>query len=103
MFSVSVEQEGFNLLGLFFGNLIYTVRGLRGKRVEWLDTAEATDPFEFLRLYARPTAGFSEWFFPYRLALDIEAWQIAVPALQPRALPYPVLALGAGRGLLPRR
>ncbi len=106
-FSVSVGRavgrEGLNLLGLLFGNLTYTVRGPRGKRVEWQDTAEATDPLEFLRLYATPTTGFSEWFFPYRLALDIGAGPIAVPALQPRTLPYPVLALGAGRGLLPRQ
>jgi len=105
-FSVSVGQavgrEGFNLLGFLFGNLTYTVRGPRGKRVEWQDTGEATDPLEFLRLYANPSTGFSEWFFPYRLTLDIGAWQVAMPELKPRTLPYPVLALGAGRGLLPR-
>ncbi|HEU4740257.1 MAG TPA: alpha/beta fold hydrolase [Meiothermus sp.] len=105
VFSVSlgraVGREGFNLLGFFFNNLTYTVRGPRGNRVEWQDTGEATDPLEFLRLYANPTTGFSEWFFPYRLTLDIGAWEVAVPQLKPRTLPYPVLALGAGRGLLP--
>jgi len=91
-FSVSVGQavgrEGFNLLGFLFGNLTYTVRGPRGKRVEWQDTGEATDPLEFLRLYANPSTGFSEWFFPYRLTLDIGAWQVAMPDLKPRTLPY---------------
>jgi hypothetical protein len=57
---------------------------------------------EFIGMYASPTTGFSEWFFPYRLSLDISAYEVAMPELKPRALPYPVLALGAGRGLLPQ-
>jgi hypothetical protein len=95
-------REGFSLISLFFGNLGYTVRGPRGGRVEWIDTGEATDPLEFLSLYATPQTGFSEWFFPYRLTLDLGAWSLAVPELRPRRLPYGVLALGADRGLLPR-
>ncbi|MCS7193357.1 MAG: lysophospholipase [Meiothermus sp.] len=106
IFSVSagqaVAREGLSLLGLALGRLVYTIRGPRGGRVEWRDTGEATDPLEFVRLYANPITGFSEWFFPYRLALDIAAFEVVLPDLRPRRLPYPVLALGAGRGLLPR-
>jgi len=104
IFAVSLgraqAREGLNLLGLFFNTLSYTVRGPRGKRVEWIDTGEATDPLEFLSLYAHPDTGFSEWFFPYRLTLDISAWKVAMPELKPRTLPFSVLALGAGSGLL---
>lgn len=104
IFAVSVgraeAREGINLLGLFFHSLSFTVRGPRGSRVEWLDTGEATDPLEFLGLYAHPETGFSEWFFPYRLTLDLSAWDVAMPELKPRTLPFPVLALGAGGGLL---
>ncbi len=106
IFAVSLGRsngrEGFNLLGLLLGNPVYTIRGPRGKRVEWRDTGEATDPLEFIALYANPTTGFSEWFFPYRLSLDIAGYQVAIPELRPRPLSYPVLALGAGRGLLPQ-
>ena len=106
IFAVSVGQatgrEGINLLSLFTGSLAYTIRGPRGPRVEWRDNGEPTDPLEFVGLYANPTTGFSEWFFPYRLSLDISAYQVAMPELGPRSLPYPVLALGAGRGLLPK-
>ncbi|RMH54076.1 MAG: alpha/beta fold hydrolase [Deinococcus-Thermus bacterium] len=98
----AVAREGLSLFGLALGRLAYTIRGPRGGRVEWWDTGEATDPLEFVQLYATPTTGFSEWFFPYRLALDIAAFEAAMPGLRPRRLPYPVLALGAGRGLLPR-
>ncbi|RDI96002.1 alpha/beta fold hydrolase [Meiothermus sp. QL-1] len=98
----AVAREGLSLLGLLGGNRVYTIRGPRGRRVEWRDTGEATDPMEFIRLYANPLTGFSEWFFPYRLLLDIAAFEVALPGLRPRPLPYPVLALGAGRGLLPR-
>ncbi len=106
IFAVSVGQatgrEGINLLSLAVGRLVYTIRGPRGGRVEWRDTGEATDPLEFINAYANPVTGFSEWFFPYRLSLDISAYDTAMPELRPRLLPYPVLALGAGRGLLPR-
>ncbi|ADD28924.1 alpha/beta hydrolase [Meiothermus ruber] len=106
IFAVSVGQatgrEGINLLSLAVGSLVYTIRGPRGGRVEWRDTGEATDPLEFISAYANPVTGFSEWFFPYRLLLDIAAYDTAMPELQPRSVPYPVLALGAGRGLLPQ-
>lgn len=106
IFAVSVGQangrEGINLLSLFVGSLAYTIRGPRGGRVEWRDSGEATDPMEFIGLYANPTTGFSEWFFPYRLSLDISAYDVAMPELRPRPVPYRVLALGAGRGLLPQ-
>lgn len=106
IFAVSVGQatgrEGINLLSLVVGSLVYTIRGPRGGRVEWRDSGEATDPLEFITSYANPVTGFSEWFFPYRLSLDISAYDIAMPELKPRSLPYPVLALGAGRGLLPQ-
>jgi len=106
IFAVSVGQaigrEGFNLLSFVVGSLVYTIRGPRGGRVEWRDNGEATDPLEFIALYANPTTGFSEWFFPYRLSLDISAYDVAMPELRPRPLPYPALALGAGRGLLPQ-
>ncbi len=106
IFAVSVGQalgrEGINLLSFFVGSLVYTIRGPRGGRVEWRDSGEATDPLEFISLYANPTTGFSEWFFPYRLSLDISAYDVAMPELRPRSLPYGVLALGAGRGLLPQ-
>lgn len=106
IFAVSVGQaigrEGINLLSLFTGGLAYTIRGPRGPRVEWRDNGEPTDPLEFIGLYANPTTGFSEWFFPYRLSLDISAYPVAMPELRPRSLPYSVLALGAERGLLPK-
>lgn len=106
IFSVSVgraiARESLNLIGLVLGSLAYTVRAPIGKRVEWADTGEPSDPLEFLELYAHPETGFSEWFFPYRLSLDMSAWDIAMPELKPRAVPYTVLALGAGRGLLPK-
>ena len=105
VFAVSVGQangrEGINIAGFLFNTLTYTIRGPRGQRVEWLDNGEPTEPLEFLRLYANRQTGFSEWFFPYRLSLDVGAWAHALPELQARTLPYPVLALGAGRGLLP--
>ncbi|MDX2006625.1 MAG: alpha/beta fold hydrolase [Meiothermus sp.] len=104
-FKVSVGRasgrEGISLVSLILGSPAYTVRGPRGGRVEWLDTGEPTDPLEFLQLYANPVTGFSEWFFPYRLTLDVGNWRWAMPELQPRTTPYPVLSLGAGRGLLP--
>ena len=104
IFAVSVgraeAREGINLVGLFLNTLSFTVRGPRGRRVEWQDTGDATDPIEFLQLYAHPNTGFSEWFFPYRLTLDISAWDVAMPELKPRGLPFSVLALGAGNGLL---
>ncbi len=106
IFAVSVGQavgrEGINLLSLVVGSLVYTIRGPRGGRVEWRDSGEATDPLEFIASYASPTTGFSEWFFPYRLSLDISAYEVAMPELKPRSVPFPVLALGAGRGLLPQ-
>ncbi len=107
VFSASVGRangrEGFNILGFVFGSVSYTVRGPRGGRVEWLDSGEPTDPLEFLQLYASPVTGFSEWYFPYRLTLDLAAWDIAMPELKPRTLSFAILALGAGRGLLPSR
>ncbi|MCX7600786.1 MAG: lysophospholipase [Meiothermus sp.] len=106
IFSVSVGQstgrEGISLFSFVLGSVVYTVRGPRGGRVEWRDSGEATDPLEFISLYANPTTGFSEWFFPYRLSLDISAYEVAMPELRPRSVAYPVLALGAGRGLLPQ-
>ncbi len=106
IFSVSVGQstgrEGISLFSFFVGSVVYTIRGPRGSRVEWRDSGEATDPMEFISSYANPTTGFSEWFFPYRLSLDISAYDVAMPELRPRSLAYPVLALGAGRGLLPQ-
>jgi len=105
VFSVSVgrawAREGLSLLGLLQGRLVLTVRGPRDGLVRWRDTGEATDPRAFLRAYARPETGFSEWYFPYRLLLEIGGYPYVLPGLKPRALPYPVLALGAGRGLFP--
>ena len=102
LFSASVGRawgrEGFSLLRLLQGQLGYALIGPRGRRVEWQDTGEATDPREFLGLYAWPETGFSEWFFPVRLSLDLAAWDLAVPELQPRRLGFAVLGLGAGRG-----
>jgi pimeloyl-ACP methyl ester carboxylesterase len=104
IFAVSVgraqAREAISLISLLLGNPGYAVRGPRVSRVEWLDSGEATDPLEFLSLYATPQSGFSEWFFPYRLSLDLSAWSHALPELKPQSLPYSVLALGAGRGLL---
>ena len=104
-FAVSVGQangrEGLNIAGFLLGSLTYTIRGPRGARVEWIDNNEPTDPLEFLQLYANPSTGFSEWFFPYRLTLDVGNWKWAMPELQPRTLSFPILSLGAGRGLLP--
>jgi pimeloyl-ACP methyl ester carboxylesterase len=106
IFAVSVGQstgrEGISLLSVVVGSVVYTIRGPRGSRVEWRDSGEATDPLEFIASYANPVTGFSEWFFPYRLSLDISAYDIAMPELRPRQLPFGVLALGAGRGLLPQ-
>lgn len=105
LFSVAAGQararEGFNLLALLQGSLKYSVRGaLVGQRVEWIDTGEATDPREFLQAYANLNTGFGEWFFPYRLSLDLGAWSLAVPELKPRKLSFPILALGAGKGIV---
>ncbi|WP_038058959.1 alpha/beta hydrolase [Thermus amyloliquefaciens] len=104
IFSVSVgrawAREGLSLLGLLQGRLVLTVRGPRGRLVEWRDTGEATDPRAFLRAFARPETGFSEWYFPYRLLLEVAGYPLVAPDLRPRPLPYPVLALGAGRGLV---
>jgi len=104
IFSASVGRawgrEGFSLLRLLQGQVGYALIGPRGRRVEWRDTGEATDPREFLGLYAWPETGFSEWFFPVRLVLDLAAWELAVPELQPRRLGFPILGLGAGRGLV---
>lgn len=105
IFSVSAgraeARESFNLLALVQGNLNFAIRAPRAsKRVEWIDTGEATDPREFLRGYASLSTGFAEWFFPYRLSLDLGAWRLAVPELQPRQLAFPILALGAGRGIV---
>jgi len=106
VFAVSVGRstgrEGISLFSFFVGSVVYTIRGPRGARVEWQDSGEPTDPLEFIALYANPTTGFSEWFFPYRLSLDISAYDVAMPELRPRPVPFPVLALGAGRGLLPQ-
>lgn len=105
-FSVSVgrawAREGLSFLGLLQGRVVYTVRGPRGKVVEWRDTGEATDPRAFLRSFALPQTGFSEWYFPYRLLLEIGGYPHVQPGLDPRTLGYPVLALGAGRGLVPK-
>ncbi|WP_117237161.1 alpha/beta hydrolase [Thermus sediminis] len=105
VFSVSVgrawAREGLSLLGLLQGQLVLTVRGPRDGLIRWRDTREATDPRAFLRAFARPETGFSEWYFPYRLLLEIAGHPYALPDLRPRPLPYPVLALGAGRGLIP--
>ncbi len=104
-FSVSVgrawAREGLSLLGLLQGRLVQTVRGPRGRVVEWRDTGEATDPRAFLRSYARPQTGFSEWYFPFRLLLETAGYPHTWLGLAPKALPYPILALGAGRGLVP--
>ncbi|WP_135257557.1 alpha/beta hydrolase [Thermus caldilimi] len=106
IFSVSVgrawAREGFSLLGLLQGRPVLTVRGPRGRLVEWWDTGEATDPRAFLLAFARPETGFSEWYFPYRLLLEVAGYPLVAEDLKPRPLPYPVLALGAGRGLLTR-
>ncbi|WP_105317322.1 alpha/beta hydrolase [Thermus tenuipuniceus] len=103
-FSVSAgrawAREGLSLLGLLQGRFVFTVRGPRGRAVEWRDTGEATDPRAFLRVFARPETGFSEWYFPYRLLLEVAGYPHVAPDLKPRTLPYPVLALGAGRGLV---
>ncbi len=107
IFSVSAgrawAREGFSLLGLLQGRLVHTVRGPRGKVVAWQDTGEATDPRAFLRVFTRPETGFSEWYFPYRLLLEIAGYPHVRPTLKPRTLPYPILALGAGRGLITTR
>lgn len=104
-FSASVgrawAREGLSLLGLLQGRVVYTVRGPRGRVVEWRDTGEATDPRAFLEAYARPETGFSEWYFPYRLLLEIGGYPHVGLGLRPRTLPYPVLAIGAERGLVP--
>lgn len=104
-FSVSVgrawAREGLSLPGLLLGRMVYTVRGPRGRVVEWRDTGEATDPRAFLRAYAQPQTGFSEWYFPFRLLLEIAGYPHTGLGLAPKALPYPILALGAGRGLVP--
>lgn len=103
VFSVSAgrawAREGLSLLGLLQGRLVLTVRGPRDGLIRWRDTGEATDPRAFLRAFARPETGFSEWYFPYRLLLEIAGHPYALPDLRPRPLPYPVLALGAGGGL----
>ncbi|MFN3369292.1 MAG: alpha/beta hydrolase, partial [Thermus sp.] len=105
VFSVSVgrawAREGLSLLGLLQGRVVHTVRGPRGRVVEWRDTGEATDPREFLRTFALPETGFSEWYFPYRLLLEVAGYPHTGLGLGPKALPYPVLALGAARGLIP--
>jgi pimeloyl-ACP methyl ester carboxylesterase len=105
LFSVAAgraqAREGFNLLALLQGSVKFSVRGpSSGRRVEWADTGEATDPREFLRAYASLDTGFGEWFFPYRLSLDLGAWSLAVPELKPRKLTFPILALGAGSGIV---
>ena len=106
VFSVSAgrawAREGFSLLGLLQGRLVRTVRGPRAGPIAWRDTGEATDPRAFLRAFALPETGFSEWYFPYRLLLEVGGYPYVLRGLKPRALPYPVLALGAGRGLYPR-
>lgn len=105
VFSVSVgrawAREGLSLWGLLQGRWVRTVRGPRGRVVEWRDTGEATDPRAFLWAYARPETGFSEWYFPFRLLLEIAGYPHTGLGLAPKALPYPILALGAGRGLVP--
>ncbi|WP_038046451.1 alpha/beta hydrolase [Thermus caliditerrae] len=106
LFSVSAgrawAREGLSLLGLLQGRVVLTARGPRSHVVEWRDTGEATDPRAFLRAFARPETGFSEWYFPYRLLLEVAGYPHVAPDLGPRPLPYPVLALGAGRGLVTR-
>ncbi|MEZ0320750.1 MAG: alpha/beta fold hydrolase [Thermus sp.] len=103
-FSVSVgrafAREGLSLWGLLQGRLVLTVRGPRRGPIAWRDTGEATDPRAFLRAFARAETGFSEWYFPYRLLLEVGGYPHVRPDLGPRPLPYPVLALGAGRGLV---
>jgi len=105
-FSVSVgrawAREGLSLLGLLQGRVVLTVRGPRSGPIAWRDTGEATDPRAFLQAYAHPETGFSEWYFPYRLLLEVAGYPYVRPDLKPRPLPYPVLALGAGRGLFPK-
>ncbi|MGC8904271.1 alpha/beta fold hydrolase [Thermus sp.] len=106
VFSVSAgrawAREGLSLLGLLQGRLVLTVRGPRAGPIAWRDTGEATDPRAFLRAFALPETGFSEWYFPYRLLLEVGGYPHVLPGLKPRALPYPLLALGAGRGLYPK-
>jgi len=106
LFSVSAgrawAREGLSLLGLLQGRVVLTARGPRSHVVEWRDTGEATDPRAFLRAFARTETGFSEWYFPYRLLLEVAGYPHVAPDLGPRPLPYPVLALGAGRGLVTR-
>ncbi len=107
LFAVSAgrawAREGFSLLGLLQGRLVRTVRGPRDGAISWQDTGEATDPRAFLRAFAREETGFSEWYFPLRLLLELGGYPHVLPGLGPRPLPYPVLGLGAGRGLLPRQ
>ncbi|APD10304.1 MULTISPECIES: alpha/beta fold hydrolase [Thermus] len=106
LFSVSAgrawAREGLSLLGLLQGRLTLTVRGPRAGPIRWRDTGEATDPRAFLKAFAREETGFSEWYFPYRLLLEVAGYPYVRPDLKPRPLPYPVLALGAGRGLVDR-
>ncbi|GLV48975.1 alpha/beta hydrolase [Thermus sp. LT1-2-5] len=106
IFSVSAgrayAREGLSLWGLLQGRLQLTVRGPRRGPIAWRDTGEATDPRAFLRAFAREETGFSEWYFPYRLLLEVGGYPHVRPDLGPRSLPYPVLALGAGRGLVSR-
>ncbi|MEZ0322114.1 MAG: alpha/beta fold hydrolase [Thermus sp.] len=106
IFSVSVgrafAREGLSLWGLLQGCIQYTVRGPRRGPIAWQDTGEATDPKAFLKAFAREETGFSEWYFPYRLLLEVGGYPYVRPDLKPKPLPYPVLALGAGRGLVNR-
>jgi len=62
------------------------------------------DPWAYYQNYQLPEFPFLKdwWFLPYRLSLDISAYDTAMPKLRPRPVPFPVLALGAGRGLLPQ-
>jgi pimeloyl-ACP methyl ester carboxylesterase len=106
LFAVSAGRatgrEGIDPIGLLMGRISYRIKGAREGRVEWQEGDGATSADELLRSFALPETGFFEWLMPYRLVLDLTAWDIAVPALRPRRHHFPILCIGAGRGLVRR-
>ncbi len=106
LFAVSVGRatgrEGIDPVALLMGRISFRIKGARDGRVEWQEGDEATSTGELLHSFARPETGFFEWFMPYRLVLDLTAWDVAIPELRPRRHRFPILCLGAGRGLVRR-
>lgn len=110
--AVGAEFAGNLSAVLLSGTLALTSRTVVGvadgaARVEWRRTdslRERTDLDAYLTAWTREETNYSEWYFPYRLALDVIRLDAALERregfLPNRLVPVPTLAFGAGRGLI---